>query len=96
MMGELSRLPRRDALRWDCPGSSWQLGQRWEAGRGRIGRQGGLCAAGRAGTARVGAGGSQHTAEGSFLPTGEEKQIRFSAFQRKGGQLFFFDVANVS
>lgn len=31
----------------------------------------------------------RHRAEGSFLPTGEEKQIHFSAFQREGGQLFF-------
>lgn len=35
-------------------------------------------------------GARQHRAEGSFLPTGEEKQIHFSAFQRKGVSFFFF------
>lgn len=51
--------------------------------------RGGLCAAVRAGEARGGRRGlGRRRAQGSFLPTGEEKQIHFSAFERKEGQLF--------
>lgn len=85
-MSEVGKLPRTDVQRCDSPRSPAPHAAGIGFGRrgGVVVRrtsQGGLCAAVRAGRARVGAGGS-------FLPTGEEKQIHFSAFQRKGVNFF--------
>lgn len=83
-----------DARRWDPPGPrhrkqlGWYLGSQGGGVVCRNGR-GGLCAAVRAGEARGGRGGlGGGRAEGSFLPTGEEKQMYFSAFERKGVHFF--------
>lgn len=75
-----AKLPRRDAQSWDSLGSPAPHGQALgEEAEGDAPLRA-LCSR-PCGQSRVGAGGS-------FLPTGEEKQIHFSAFQRKGVSFF--------
>lgn len=95
-MSEVSELPRTDAQRWGLPwvpgaarsGES-DLGGEAEGASPALGREGCVqpSVLAEQGWAR---GARQQRAEGSFLPTGEEKQIHFSAFQRKGVSFFFF------
>lgn len=71
-MSEVSKLPRTDAQRWDSPRSPAPHAAGIGFGRRRGGvirrtSRGGLCAAVRAGRARVGAGGSA-AESGGLIP----------------------------